>query len=261
MNSFDSYIHDVTRMRTLVSDHISFVRYAADRLLVMLLDRMWIPGRNKEREIRLCDKTVVRYRLNKGDMQSLRELWLEEAYTLPTDGPRKVLVDLGANIGLSSVWLKRHYSCEKILAIEPVRSNVCLVRKNFRANAIGGTVIEAAIGPSDGVVKFEESAASNAGRVGVNGYEVRMLCMSSLIRDLLPSEKIDLLKIDIEGGEAALFTQGDLSWLRHVKEIIVEFHPTIIDYPTLVSVLTKSGFEFVPAGTAHPGSMDYFRRR
>jgi FkbM family methyltransferase len=147
-------------------------------------------------------------------MQSLRELWLEQAYKLPTEGSRRVLVDLGANIGLSSLWLKRHYNCEKIVAIEPVRSNARLVRKNFDANAIRGTVIEAAVGPSDGVVKFEESAASNLGHIGANGYDVRMLCMTSLLRDLLPDEHVDLLKIDIEGGEEALFrTESLRDWI------------------------------------------------
>src|SRR5438045_1000286 len=105
LSSIRAYMHDVACMRRMAFDGTSRLRYGVDRLLVAFLDRIWIPGRNSAREVRLKGGASIKYRLNRGDMQSLREVWLEEAYALPSDGVRKVLVDLGANIGLSSLWL------------------------------------------------------------------------------------------------------------------------------------------------------------
>ncbi len=42
-------------------------------------------------------------------------------------------------------------------------------------------------------------------------------------------ETIDLLKMDIEGGEQALLT-GDTAWLSSVNAIVAEFHPSVVDY-------------------------------
>ena len=36
--------------------------------------------------------------------------------------------------------------------------------------------------------------------------------------------QLDLLKIDIEGSELELFTQGDLNWISQVETIAIELH-------------------------------------
>lgn len=70
---------------------------------------------------------------------------------------------------------------------------------------------------------------------------------------------VDLLKMDIEGGEQALL-DGDLAWLSQVRAIIAEFHPDVVDYEALVQRLIAHGFRYVAAGTSWPGQMDAFVR-
>jgi FkbM family methyltransferase len=258
IDSLKAYSRDVLRMRRIAADMASFWRYAIDRMLVMLIGRIPVHGKNKTREIRLHDEVKLTYRLNRGDMQSIREVWLEESYKLPSDGGRKNLVDLGANIGLTSTWLARRYGCKKVIAVEPVGSNAELARRNLTANGVYAEVIEAAVGPENGIAHFQDNASSNLGRISKTGREVPMVCLGTLLRG---GTIVDLLKIDIEGGEQALLTNGDTSWLNRIREIIIEFHPDLVDYTTLVTFLKNSGFEYLPAGTAFPGSMDYFRRR
>ena len=38
------------------------------------------------------------------------------------------------------------------------------------------------------------------------------------------ADTIDLLKLDIEGAEEALFSHDDLSWLDHVRVVTIEVH-------------------------------------
>ena len=75
-------------------------------------------------------------------------------------------------------------------------------------------------------------------------------------------DRVDLVKMDIEGGEERLL-QGDISWLDRVDSIITEFHPGLVVHPyqELAEVIESAGFQWFPAGSLWPGSMDFFRRR
>jgi FkbM family methyltransferase len=232
-----------------------------DRASATLLGRVWHPGKDRERTVKMRDGTTLAYRLNRGDIQSISEVWLYEAYRLPSSEKRKVLVDLGANIGLTSLWLTQKYGFQQVISVEPVPSNARLVRQNLESNGIQAEIIEAAVGPDDGTVYFEENAESNQGHVSKIGRAVRMISMISVMEKLSTGEMVDLLKIDIEGGEQALLTGGDLSWLGRIREIIIEFHPNLVDYKSLISILENAGFKYFPASAIFPDSMDYFKRR
>lgn len=260
LKSVRAYIRDVRRMGELAANRASLARYAVDRFLSMLLGRILVPGRKQLRRIHLQSGVCLNYRLDRGDMQAIREVWLDGAYRLPSEGKRKVLVDLGANIGLASLWLARRYGCETIVAVEPVPANALLTRLNLERNGIGARVVECAVGATDGKAMFEERAESNLGHISTTGREVSLISMPSLLQKFIPETMVDLLKIDIEGGEEAVLGGSQTQWLDRIQEIIVEFHPTIVNYPALVGVLQKAGFEYLAAGTAFPGSMDYFRR-
>lgn len=251
---------EVSRMRRRAADFKSLARFAADSFLFRLMRLVRLPRQNRVRQIKLQDGIRLTYRLNRGDIQSIREVWLEECYKLPSATRPKTIIDLGANIGLTSVWLARRYDSTRIIAVEPSPTNARIAQMNFAANNIPARLIEAAVGPTDGVTLFEDSDESNLGHVGDGGREVCMVSMTTLLREIPAGAMVDLLKIDIEGGEQALLTSGELSWLDRVREIIVEFHPETVEYPKLVSILQAAGFRYIPAGTAHPGSMDYFVR-
>ena len=162
------YWRDITRARRHI-DVSSFGQYAVDRMLTMLLGRVSVPGKDRERKLKFRDGVILTYRLNRGDMQSICEVWLEQAYRLPSSEKRNVLVDLGAHIGLSSLWLARKYGFQRIICVEPVQSNARLATINLKSNGIQAEIIEAAIGSMDGKAHFEENAASNMGRISETG--------------------------------------------------------------------------------------------
>jgi len=250
----------ITRARHVTLGLRSFFRLARDLALSRLLPYVRFPGINHARCIRVTDGVRILYRLNRGDIQSIREVWLDEAYRLPINVSPKIVVDLGANIGLTSLWLAKRYGCDKIIAIEPSVENARIARQNLERNNVCAEVIDAAVGPTDGMVHFSEARDSNVGRIGFGDRKVQMLSMLSVLSRLPSPGYVDLVKMDIEGAEQELLT-GDLSWLQKIKALIIEFHPTLVDYPGLVNRLREAGFEYIPAGTAHPDSMDFFVRR
>jgi FkbM family methyltransferase len=157
------------------------------------------------------------------------------------------------------VWLCRKYGFQRALAVEPEPSNADLARANLQANRIPGEVIQAAVGRVDRQAYFARHNHSNRGSVADAGFPVRMVSMSTLLTLLPDDQRIDLLKVDIEGGEQELFT-GDLQWLERVDAIVAEFHPEIVDYPRLIGILEGAGFRYLKPGRDPGVRMDFFLR-
>lgn len=232
----------------LTADVPSFLRFASDVLLSRIARH--VPAAaglaGSERTIRVQGGLQLRYRLNRGDMQSIREVWIDEAYRLPFDAAPKLIVDLGANIGLTSLWFAHRYGGTEIIAVEPSPDNARLARLNLEGNNVRAQVLEAAVGARDGTVYFQEDRDSNLGHVASSGRPVRQVSMDTVLRDLPPSAEVDLIKMDIEGGEGPLF-EDNLGWLRRVRAIIAETHRDVIDHPALVRTLEAQGFRYIPA--------------
>jgi Methyltransferase FkbM domain len=66
--------------------------------------------------------------------------------------------------------------------------------------------------------------------------------------------RFGLIKIDIEGGEQELFG-GPTEWLACTDAVIIESHPTIVDYPRLTRMV-----KYIPADSFFPGNMDSLTR-
>lgn len=246
--------------RTIAGNRGSLARLAADIGLYRVLRFEDLRASDRTRQVRLRDGTTLTYRLNRGDIQGLREVWMNETYRLPVElGAVDTVVDLGANIGLTSVYLARRHQPRRVIAVEPLAENARLASLNLRQNGVAGEVVEAAVGPEDGTAHFSRARDSNVGRLGEDGVEVRVVSMRTLLDTLPEGRPIDILKLDIEGGEQPLL-DGDRGWLERVRVLIAEFHPEQVDYPRLRQLICDAGFEYVPSGSVHPHSADTFYR-
>ena len=243
----------------------SKLRLAADVLLSRGLKLGHLPGFNKMRTVQIVGGTSLSYRLNRGDLQGIREVWMDRVYRLPFTMVPRIVVDLGANIGLSSVWLQKQFACEQIIAVEPNAANAQLTKRNFELNGIRGRVVEAAIGPEEGEAQFQSFDESNMGRItagglpSTNAVTVAMTSMEAVLKLLPEGRRIDLVKMDIEGGEALLFARNT-EWLDRVDAIVTELHPDAVDCAPLLAVLAAAGFTFIPCNSVFPRSPTAFIR-
>ena len=252
--------HELRGGWSLTADPRSFARFASDVFLSRLARHVPLSSRNHARTIRIRGGLALHYRLNRGDMQSIREVWIDECYRLPFELVPERMVDLGANIGLTSLWFAHRYGCKVIIAVEPSPENAQLVRLNLHGNNVQAEVVEAAVGAIDGIAFFEAAMDSNMGHVAKSGRPVQMVSMDTVLEKLPAGAQVDVVKMDIEGGEGPLL-QGDLAWLGRVKSLIAEFHPEVIDYPAAIRQIEGQGFRYIPAHSAADfDSMDAFVR-
>ncbi|MCA2977858.1 MAG: FkbM family methyltransferase [Myxococcaceae bacterium] len=135
-----------------------------------------------------------------------------------------LIVDAGANIGCTAVFLAQAYPGARIIAVEPDRENAALARKNCAAHA-GVEVVEAAVWPRPVMLEIENpNDESWAFRMKERPREAGAGGMRALtIDELSKGAPIDLLKVDIEGGERQLFSEED-AWLSRVGAMLVELH-------------------------------------
>lgn len=134
-----------------------------------------------------------------------------------------------------------------MIVVEHSPLNARLVQRSLGKNCFVAEVVEAAVGPADSIAFFEENEESNVGRVGFNGRTFLMLSMQTVLHKLPAGGSINLVELDIEGGEEALL-EGDLAGLERVRAVIAEFNPTLMDYPWVIRRLQGAGFRYIATG-------------
>lgn len=189
----------------------------------------------------------INYALNPSDLFTIREVFYDEAYGLPAGLRPSVFIDLGANIGLTSLYLHQKYQFSFAVCVEPNPRNIRILKENVAANRIPAVVVEGVVAEDDGAKSFEFGQA-NGGHVGAGGVRVPAFAMQKLI-SMTERDFIDLVKMDIEGYEEVVLRRNN-EWLERVGCLMIEFHSNcgdiIVDKEALVKILEEKGFFHIP---------------
>jgi FkbM family methyltransferase len=178
-----------------------------------------------------------------------QDIFVNNALAYETTNPAPRILDCGANVGLASLYFKRRYPAAKITAFEADPVIAGMLADNLRANAAGDVEIEAAaVWTTDGEVTFQSDGA-DSGTVaslaaGIDGRAVQVRAVR--LARWLEAERIDLLKLDIEGAEVAVLEdcRGHLGNLHALLLEIHEFDPLQRQSPRLRQLLDAEGFAY-----------------
>jgi FkbM family methyltransferase len=173
-----------------------------------------------------------------------------ESIHLPEDP--QFIIDLGANIGLSSAFFATKYPTAHIIALEPDADNFALLVENTAAFSGCVECVNAAAWSSDGHVALNrtDERGQALGSWGIQVAEGAIADVRSIRIDSLLHEyrwpRIDILKIDIEGAEKALFEGQPRGWLEKVRFIMVETHERFCPgSERVVHEVLSSAFSFI----------------
>ena len=176
-----------------------------------------------------CIKHPFYIRIGTTDASVLKQVFVERQYDYPLPISPKVIIDAGANIGLSAIFFANRYPDAFILAIEPEDSNFRLLQRNT-APYSQIRLLKAALWRRIPQIRLVDPRNENDGfqtNEGLTNHDVCLGCVQGMTLDAIMAEmaldSIDVLKIDIEGAEKEVF-ENSSNWIGRVRIIIAELH-------------------------------------
>ncbi|TDB61377.1 FkbM family methyltransferase [Arundinibacter roseus] len=232
-------------LRQLLKESYHALRTPRSREFMRLL---WRYGDRPRHQ--LTDVSFGNYRLRVPDTMSFlfqhQEIFADEYYHFQSDDLQPVILDCGANVGMSVLYFKELFPQARITAFEAEAEIADLLKNNLETNGINDvTVIAKAVWVHADGVLFGSEASDSSSIFSENS--AKQLVPSVRLRDVIMAEKrIDFLKIDIEGAEIEVLEDCRES-LAHVQNLFVEFH-SYIDHPqslaSVVRVFEENGFRY-----------------
>jgi FkbM family methyltransferase len=136
--------------------------------------------------------------------------------------PDYICLDVGANIGIKSLFLSRHCPLGRVVAIEPAPIVARCLEVNVAANRAANILIEqTVIGDMVGTVRFEVASAWS--HVSESGVEVPSVTLEAIVERLaLP--RVDFVKIDVEGYELPAMRSSLDMFNRFESLVLVELN-------------------------------------
>jgi FkbM family methyltransferase len=146
------------------------------------------------------------------------------AYALELPHDPRLIFDLGANAGYAAVYFALRWPRVRVLAVEPDPSNAALARRNT-APLPQIDVVEGAVWPRREQLVVEDVGKGAWGmrvRESGEGRRVNAVTIAELF-ERVGADWVDLVKIDIEGSELALFSE-QTDWIPRVGALVLELH-------------------------------------
>lgn len=181
------------------------------------------------------------------------EIFVEDNYRI--DGLKNVkrIIDAGSNIGVSALYFAQTYPDAHIDCFEPNPEAISFLKQNMQAFK-NVAVHQYALGNTEGTLEFfvdadiRASSIASAANLLISKnrpsrpISVNMKRLSSFI-----DEPIDILKLDIEGGEMAVLEDLVQTGAIHkVQNLLLEFHyvPDLVpaSLARLLTLLEGEGF-------------------
>lgn len=176
-------------------------------------------------------KDSILLRRHTTDVATFEQVFIDREYDLPIgDMSPKFIIDGGANVGCASAFFARKFPQASIWAFEPDGSNYDILEKNGK-RFDNVTTMKAAIWSSDTYVEIgnpnDEKWAFRVQQASIDGpSRIQALSIPSILK-MAGADRVDILKLDIEGAEKDLFDGSSAQWIDRVGVIIIELHDWI----------------------------------
>lgn len=204
----------------------------------------------------------VGIRIGTSDYDVFKQIFLQDEY-LPIVELFKsknfnpiVIIDLGANVGYTTLYLKKFYPHAKYYAVEPYKPNFIMVSKNLESQGVA--LMNKAIWRVNGQVDLNCDFRDGKEWSMAVSHEQSSKSKNSIIIDAITFHEyvsnydiksIDFLKMDIEGAEeSVLFSDGFLKCIDKVKCIAVEIHDEVCSRQRICDLFSSHGFTWFNSG-------------
>lgn len=185
------------------------------------------------------------------DIWAFWQIFLRRIYKVR--GTEKVILDAGANIGFFTLWAARCVPNARILAIEPAPETYERLVENIRRNGLQDrtTCIRSALAGVAEVRSMKVGQPRSQARRVLSydpGTGDRAVPVPTMTLEQLFDEQglnfVELMKMDIEGGEFETLLSAPNQILRRIGSVSLEYHPDVEGYTPdqLLHHLRQVGF-------------------
>src|SRR2546428_417418 len=182
-------------------------------------------------EVRTRDSAILLIRPFSMDLEIFHEIWDYERYTpsrVREVASGGVVVDIGAHIGLFSVFASRALNPKRIICVEPNPQNFELLRKNLSNNRVEGVrTFEIAIAGQSGERRISIDPFNSGGHSltdrGGHWQQINVITLQDLF-DWAKISDCALLKMDCEGAEMEILDKASDELLARMSAICFEYH-------------------------------------
>lgn len=210
-------------------------------------------------EIENLDFNIL-LRKNGSDIEVYNQIMVDKEYQIILDYFNinsirpKLIIDCGANIGLTSLVFAIQYKEANIISVEPDQGNFLQLVNNTKKfknifpfqNAIWSSNIKLNI---DRNYRDGKDWSIRTVKHKTNSDQIIESITISQLIDSSGFKEVDLLKIDVEGAEKNLFKdKNTCDFLAKTKCIAVEIHDEIADRLHIYSMLKQFGFILINSG-------------
>mgnify|MGYP001602217114 CR=1 FL=1 len=249
---------------------VYLVMRSVESLIVFIFDRLRFYDAGRVLLLKTRLGPAFNIRAGSSDMAEVAAIFSNSEYP-KCIFPRKkgcTIVDLGASIGSFSIYIASildKYN-PRIYAIEPSSENYNLLLENITKNKMLSVIspVQAAVSDHNGkallnIMGPKDTFRISSGKENNNcevckSYSFRSLCKAIKV------EKIDLLKIDIEGAEFEVIHDSIHILRDNVSSILIEIHESYSNKRTLrlIRTLLNNHFRLIDVNGGH--KTYYFRK-
>lgn len=177
-------------------------------------------------------------------LHGLKEIFVEHIYrqTLPENA---YILDCGANIGMSVIYMKKLFPDAEIVAFEPDEVNFDLLSKNVNSFNYSKVSLRKEAVWNESTTLLFSNESSMGSKVETSGAGNTIKVAAVRLKDFI-DRRVDFLKIDIEGAESVVLVDIAES-LHFVKNMFLEYHGTFSQNAELVqmiNIISDAGFNF-----------------
>ena len=177
-------------------------------------------------EFMVSEQVCPALRAKTHDIDIFEQIFLLRDCEVKLQTEPRFIVDAGAHIGCSALFFAESFPRANIVAIEPHSENYQLLLRNTRDQQRIRAIHAAVWHRPEAVVIANERSdpwGFQFKSAGKESTTIQGLTVSSAMREC-GLERIDLLKLDVEGAEKDIFDAGDLDWMTRTHAIIIELH-------------------------------------
>lgn len=174
--------------------------------------------------------------------------------------PDEVLVDIGANIGLYTIWAAKTRGV-RVYAFEPESQNYAVLYRNIVSNQLSKQVVAYCAALSDeadySLLHLNQFQAGRANhsygekvdyQLEYRDFEVSQGCIATTLDNLVATGAVpipDYLKIDVDGFEHKVLA-GCANTLidRRLRSVLIEINTNLEEHRKIIADMKALGFSY-----------------